>query len=296
MTALELPADAYLSGAALLCALAAMGTVVGVLTGLFGVGGAFLITPMMIVLLGIDESLAVGSSLCFVVGTAAAGYRRHARLKNVEPRSVLILSAGAVAGTVLGTLLHQFLRSALAEGALDFKVLMRALFVVLLMATAWLVYRRPGRHGSGRSLLQRLPGWPRVDLPAAGLRDVSLAGLCLVGVSVGVLKGLLGLGGGVLFMPMLLLAVGLGAHQAVGTSLGVVLFSSIAGTMQHGMLGNVSLVVAMALLVGSSPGVQLGAWLCQSLHAARIRRYFAVIVLLAIVVVAADLAVKVVRG
>lgn len=293
---LELPADAYLSGAALLCALAAMGAVIGVLTGLFGVGGAFLITPMMIVLLGIDESLAVGTSLCFVIGTAAAGYRRHARLKNVEPRSVLILSAGAVAGTVLGTLLHQFLRSALAEGALDFKVLMRALFVVLLMATAWLVYRGPGRHGSGRSLLQRLPGWPRVDLPAAGVRDVSLAGLCLVGVSVGVLKGLLGLGGGVLFMPLLLLAVGLGAHQAVGTSLGVVLFSSIAGTMQHGMLGNVSLVVAMALLVGSSPGVQFGAWLCQSLHAARIRRYFAVIVFLAVVVVAADLAVKVVRG
>lgn len=296
MTMLELPADAYLSGAALLCALAAMGAVIGVLTGLFGVGGAFLITPMMIVLLGIDESLAVGTSLCFVIGTAAAGYRRHARLKNVEPRSVLILSAGAVAGTVLGTLLHQFLRSALAEGALDFKVLMRALFVVLLMATAWLVYRGPGRHGSGRSLLQRLPGWPRVDLPAAGVRDVSLAGLCLVGVSVGVLKGLLGLGGGVLFMPLLLLAVGLGAHQAVGTSLGVVLFSSIAGTMQHGMLGNVSLVVAMALLVGSSPGVQFGAWLCQSLHAARIRRYFAVIVFLAVVVVAADLAVKVVRG
>ena len=122
MTALELPADAYLSGAALLCALAAMGTVIGVLTGLFGVGGAFLITPMMIVLLGIDESLAVGSSLCFVVGTAAAGSRRHARLKNVEPRSMLILSAGAVAGTVLGTLLHQFLRSALAQGALDFRV------------------------------------------------------------------------------------------------------------------------------------------------------------------------------
>ena len=296
MTMLELPADAYLSGAALLCALAAMGTVIGVLTGLFGVGGAFLVTPMMIVLLGIDESLAVGSSLCFVVGTAAAGSRRHARLKNVEPRSVLILSAGAVAGTVLGTLLHQFLRSALAEGALDFRVLMRGLFVVLLMATAWLVYRGPSRHGSGKSLLQRLPGWPRVDLPAAGLRDVSLAGLCLAGVGVGVVTGLLGVGGGVLFMPVLLLAVGLGAHQAGGRCRGVVLFSSIAGTVQHGVLGNVSLLVAMALLVGSSLGVQFGAWLCDRLRAARIRQYFAIIVFLAGVVVAADLAVKVVRG
>ena len=295
MIVLELP-SAYLGGAALLAALAALGTVIGVLTGLFGVGGGFLITPLLIVLLGIDESLAVGSSLCFIIGTAAAGLRRHMRLKNVEPKSMLILSVGAIGGTVLGAMLHEFLRSALAEGALDFKEMMRILFVVLLVGTAWLVYRGPARHESGKSLLQRLRGWPRVDLPAAGLRDVSLIGLCLVGGLIGVSTGLLGIGGGVLFMPMLLLVVGLRAHQAVGTSLGVVLFSSITGTVEHGVAGNVNLVAAMALLVGSTLGVQLGAWLCAELHATRIRRYFAIIVFLAAVMVAADLAVKLVRG
>jgi uncharacterized membrane protein YfcA len=284
--------SAYLGGPALLCVLAALGVVIGVLTGLFGVGGGFLITPLLIVLLGIDESLAVGSSLCFIIGTAAAGCRRHARLNNVEPRCTLILSAGAMCGAVLGTVLHELLRAGLSGGALDFKALMRGLYVALLVVTGYLVYREPREHGSGKTLLQRLPLPPRVELPAAGLTGVSLPGLCLVGVGVGILTGLLGVGGGVLFMPILLLVVGLTAHQAVGTSLGVILFSSIAGTLHHGMLGNVSLWIAMALLVGSSLGVQLGAWLCVQFHADRIRRYFAIIVFLAAAVVAADLAVK----
>lgn len=286
----------YLSGLPLLFVLAALGAVVGVLTGLFGVGGGFLITPLLIVAVGIDESLAVGSSLSFIIGTAAAGLRRHARLKNVEPRSMLILSGGGMCGVVLGVLLHEYLRTALEGAAFDFGALIRGLYLVLLAVTVWLVYRGPGRHVSGKSLLQRLPGWPRVDLPAAGLRDLSLLGLCLVGVGVGVLNGLLGIGGGVLFMPVLLVAVGLSPHQAVGTSLGVVLFSSITGAVQHGMLGNVSLWIAMALLVGSTLGVQVGVRLCDMFHGTRIRRYFATIVLVAAVLVALDLAVKVVRG
>jgi len=237
----------HMSGLPLLCALAGLGWAIGVLTGLFGVGGGFLITPVLIVAFGIDESLAVGSSLSLIIGTGAAGLARHARLGNVEPKSMLVLGGGAVAGAVLGTELHVYLRASLGlAGPVGFPVAMRGLYVVLLVVTGWLVLRGSAERGGRRSLLQRLPLPPRVDLPRASLTGVSLFGMSLVGVFVGVVSGLLGVGGGVLFMPILLLVVGLSAHQAVGTSLGVVLFASVAGTIKHGLAGRYFALVVFA--------------------------------------------------
>jgi len=285
--------DAYLHGPALLAALAGLGLAVGVLTGLFGVGGGFLLNPLMLVLLGMDESLVVGSSLSFITGTAAAGIVRHMRGRNVEFRSMVVIGLGAIAGAVAGASLHAYLR---AEVGRHFKGVMLALYLVLLVLTAWLVARKDDAAGRRRSLLQRLPLPPRVRLPGAGLEGVSLPGLVLVGVLIGVLTGMLGIGGGVLFMPLLLLVVGLSAHQAVGTSLGMVLFGSITGTVHHGLAGNVSLWVAMALLVAGTVGVQVGAWACERLHARRLRQYFAAVALLAAVVVAIDLAKRLIAS
>jgi uncharacterized membrane protein YfcA len=121
---------------------------------------------------------------------------------------------------------------------------------------------------------------------------VSLPGLLGVGLGIGLLAGLMGIGGGVLFVPLLILVVGLAPHQAVGTSLGVVLLSSISGTIKHGLAGRVSLSLTMVLLVGSTLGVQLGAGVCRRLGGRQLRQYFAVLVFLAAVALAADLVVK----
>ncbi len=272
--------SAYLSGPALTCALVGLGLVVGVLTGLFGVGGAFLIVPLLNILLGIDYPIAVGSSLSYTVGTSATGVVRHMRLRNVELKTMLILAGGAVCGTVLGTMLHVHLDNTLSPDSPEsFAMVMDGTFVLVLLAAAYLVFKDTATPVHGKALLQRVRLGPRVDLPHAGLEGVDLFGLCLVGLAVGVFKGMLGIGGGVLFMPVLLVVVGLRIHQAVGTSLGVVLFSSIAGTVKHGLAGNVNLYVAMTLLVGSVVGVQIGAHLTQKLHGAKLRRYFVLLVL-----------------
>lgn len=281
----------YLSGPALWVALAGIGLVVGVLTGLFGVGGGFLIVPLLFVLLGVPYEVAIGSSLSFIVGTSAAGLPKHVRAGNVDRKTVLLLAGGSMVGAVLGDVVQDTLVDIVAGGDPGtFDRIMTVLFIALLLVTAWLVFRGRREHTSGRTFLQRLPLGPRVNLTDVGLDGVSLPGLVVISLGVGIVTGLFGVGGGVLFVPILLLVVGLDAHKAVGTSLGVVMLAAIAGTIKKGFAGEVNLLLAMCLLVGSGVGVQLGVWLCTQLHAQRLRRAFAVVVLLAAALLAFNLA------
>ena len=285
--------EARLQGLPLLSALMVLGLAVGVLTGLFGVGGAFLITPLLRVVFGIPYPLAIGSGLCYMIGSGSSGAARHMRLRNFESRSVVILGLASVVGAFLGATLNRHLNLSLGERG--YTLTIHGFFVVVLLATAWLIGRKPKQQRTGRSILQRLPLPPHIDLPRAGLTHISLPGMLLIGLLVGVMNGLMGIGGGVLFMPMLILVVGLTPHQAVGTSLGVVLFSSIAGTISYALHGNVNLCIAMSLLVGSVVGIQFGAWLCHRLRAARLRRWFAVVVLSVVAALLVHSAVKLAR-
>ncbi len=274
----------------LLAALAGLGFVVGMLTGIFGVGGGFLVTPLMIALLGLPGQQAIGSGLCFIIGGSATGLRRHVRLGNYEPRTMLILAIGAIVGSSMGTGVNEMLKR--WSGPEQFDLVIQLLYLPMLLTTAWLVWRGPKRDEHGRCPMQKLSLPPRIDLPKAGLTNMSLPGMVGLGVSVGLLTGVLGTGGGVLFVPVLLLVVGLTPHQAVGTSLGVVLPGAATAAIGQGLLGNVRMVVVLALLVTSICGIQLGTWICDRLHATKLRKYFAGIVLLAAAVVSAKLGLK----
>lgn len=279
--------EANLEGPLLLAALVGIGFVVGILTGVFGVGGGFLINPLLLVLLGMKEKLVVGSSLTFTIGTAAAGTARHWRLGNVELKTMLILVAGALPGVLLG---KYILGAMEAMGEETFRLTFRSFYLAVLLLTAAVVYRHFKRDRRTKSPLQRLPIGPGVDLVDGKLKDVSLSGLLVVGVVIGAMKGMLGIGGGVLFVPLLMMVVGLGPHLAVGTSLGVVGLSSIFGTILYGTSeGGVNMSLVMILLVGSAVGVQIGGWLSPKLHGKQLQRYFVYVVLVAAVLVAVSL-------
>ncbi len=271
--------------------LTAIGFVVGVLTGLFGVGGGFLVVPLLNITAGVPYSIAVGSSLSFIIGTGAAALPGHFRRGNVEPAAVLYMALGSAFGAVCGDVVQDFLAAAAGSDPAAFTRIMHLFFVALLLTTAWLVYRGPRRKEGAPTLLQKLPLPPRTDLSRSGLAGVSIPGLVVIGYFVGILSGLLGVGGGVLFMPILLILVGLGARQAVGTSLGVVFVSSVAGAAKKifSAAPKVSLPVTMALLVGSSLGVQLGIRLCGVLRAEGIRKYFSLVIISAVALILADL-------
>ncbi len=267
---------AYLSGLPLLAVLAAMGVLAGAISVMFGVGGAIVTTPLLNAALGVPYSLAVGSSLGFTLGTSAGGWARHLRMGNVAGRTLLALAVGAIGGSFLGKTTHHWLRDCLGGGR--FTLVMHGLFVVLLTAVAYLVWRRPGGSTGGRAILQRLPLPPRVSLDG-GPDRFSLAGVLAAGLAAGVISGLMGVGGGVLLVPVMLVLIGMEMHRAVGTSLGVILVTSVAGVVLYGLEGEASLWIIMPLLVGSSVGVQLGAILCQKLRGATLRRCFALLAL-----------------
>jgi hypothetical protein len=285
-----LPASYFASPVWLVLALMALGFGIGNLTGALGLGGGFLVTPMLMTVYGIDPQVSVASGLCFIVGSAAAGLRNHARKGNWEPTTLILMALGSTGGALFGKTLNFELKAWVESMHLPFRQTMQILYLPMLVSTIWLVLGSKPATADRRSLLQRLPVGPNIHLKRAELPDTSLPGLLIVGFAVGTVTGLLGIGGGVLVMPILLAIVGLTPHRAVGTSLGIVLFGATAGTLSYAFRGMVNLPVAMSLLVTSILGIQTGSILCGKLQGENLRKYFVGVVVLAILVLALDLA------
>lgn len=198
----------------------AVGLVAGFLSGMFGVGGGILIVPALVLALRFDQRLAHGTSLAAVLPIAASGLVAYAVEGEVDWPVAIALAAGAVAGAVIGThVLHLLPVRTLSIG-----------FVVLLVATA------------ARLLL---------DTSAAGGRDelgvLGIAVLVAVGVAAGVLAGLLGVGGGIIMVPAMVVLFGIPGALARGTSLAVILPTSIMGTLRNRKRGNADLRAAAAV-------------------------------------------------
>ncbi len=272
---------------AFLCGLIALGLGVGFLTGLFGVGGGFIATPIMITLLGVDSSIAVGSSLGFTLGASAFGVRRHLRAGNLASRTAMLVGGGATLGTVLGYLLHNRLAQYAGE---HFDDVMSLAFIVLLSVIAILIASTTERVKNPKSLMVKLRWPPYISIRKIGGAQVSIIGLIGAGFPVGLLGGLFGIGGGIILIPILTLVIGLTPHVAVGTSLAAVLLSSIVGCSLYAFGSQaVDLGIIASLILGSLVGTMLGARLCNRLHAEHLHRLFAVVVGLTAIFLLLDL-------
>lgn len=285
-------------------ALAAFGVFVGYVAGMFGVGGGFLLTPMLIHVFGIPPTIAVGSSLSQTCGTSVASFLKYRRLKRGEPRLDLVMMGGSLIGMDAGTRLLLWLNQRapmrLPSGryvpAVD--VVVDALFLVVLSLVAVTMFRdawqSQGRPSRGDRtvpgpLVTRVRIPPYVDLPDVGLRQVSIPLLGYLGFTLGALSGMMGLGGGVMLTPVLLYGFGISARNAAGTGI-LLLFATVAlGTVTQALHGNVDLRLVMAILVGSSLGSQLGAITTHRLPNRWLRMLFAVLVAVTVVMIAQNL-------
>src|SRR6056297_1709025 len=216
------PLHAGGEGAMLYIALLLLGLVVGVLTGFFGVGGGFLVVPLLNVVLGINYEVAVGSSLSFIIGTSFSGVLKQRLEGNVHLRIAAYLVTGSVVGAVLGDSIQNYLLFGIAGGReMVFTPIIHSIFIVLLIATMWSMRSSSKSSDSGGRvgkvpLLAKIGPPPFFHTPEteglSNARGFSVPATFLTGTGVGVATGLLGIGGGVLLVPVLLGLFGL-VHQ-----------------------------------------------------------------------------------
>jgi uncharacterized membrane protein YfcA len=285
-----------------LIGVALLGAAVGYVAGMFGVGGGFLLTPLLTVVFDVSPAIAVGTGLCQMIGTATVALLRHRGLKQGELRFDLLLIGGSLLGVDAGaralTQLDQAAPVALLGGRIAAaRLAVDGLYVLLLLGCSALFFFqargafdplefvRPGP-------LARLPLPPYVDLPSVPLRRVSATGAALVGLGLGLLSGMLGIGGGVALMPILIYGYGFPLRQAAGTGILALLVTAAFGTFEHALRGHVHLGLAAVLLVGASISAQLGALATHRLPARALRRAFALVVLATVAAVLWDLAAR----
>lgn len=264
----------------------ALGGGVGLLSGMFGVGGGFLTTPLLI-FYGIPPTVAAASAASQVTGASVSGVYAHLRRGGVDFHMGGVLVAGGIVGSLLGAVLFRWLQ---ASGQID--VVIALLYVVMLGTIGGLMLRealqavtatRQGKPAPRRTrrhhpIVAALP--LRWRFYASGLYISPLAPF-LLGIVTGILTMLLGVGGGFFLVPAMLFLLGMGTQVVVGTSLFQILFVSAAATMVHSLTTRaVDIVLAVLLLLGSVAGAQIGARLAQRAPAEMLRLALAVMVLL----------------
>jgi uncharacterized membrane protein YfcA len=263
----------------------ALGGLVGILSGMFGVGGGFLTTPLLI-FYGIPPAVAVASATTQITGSSVSGVYAHFRRGGVDFKMGAVMIAGGAFGSLLGALLFRLLQS---SGQID--LVIGGLYVLLLgsigglmlkdalIALGWIdAAEAPADKPHHVRWVAALP--MRWRFYASGLYLSPLAPLAL-GFLAGILSVLLGVGGGFILVPAMIYILGMAARVVVGTSLVMILAVSAVTTMVHAMTTHaVDIVLAGLLLTGGVIGAQYGAVLATRLRPDYLRLALAIIILL----------------
>ncbi|HEX3535282.1 MAG TPA: sulfite exporter TauE/SafE family protein [Stellaceae bacterium] len=285
----EITADIFL--------LLGLGAVIGFLSGVFGVGGGFLLTPLLM-FIGVPAPVAVASSANQLVGASVSGVIAHWRRGNVDAKMGAILLAGGIAGSVLGvwlfTLLKRIGQVELAI-SLSYVLLLGTLGALMVIESfrAAMRQRRPG--GSRRRLHQHywIHGLPlktrfrRSKLYISALLPIGL------GFLVGILSALLGVGGGFIMVPAMIYMLGMPTAVVPGTSLLQIIFVAANVTFLQAYTNRtVDAVLAMLLLFGGVVGAQFGTRFGTRLRGEQLRFLLALLVLAVAAKLAIDLTVR----
>ncbi len=262
--------------------LIALGGGVGMLSGLFGVGGGFLITPLLI-LIGIPPAVAVATGANQVAGSSLSGVLVHWRRRTVDFKMGLVLMTGGLAGSAVGVQLFAVLREL---GQVDLVVSL--CYVVMLGAIGTLMLieglRALRRSSKGMVKRRRRHGWVhglpfKMRFRASNLYISAIPPL-LIGAMVGVLSAIMGVGGGFIMVPAMIYLLGMATNVVIGTSLFQILFVTAATTLMHSITSHtVDAVLAVMLLLGGVVGAQVGAHYAPRLKAEQMRVALAVLVL-----------------
>ncbi|WP_334109917.1 sulfite exporter TauE/SafE family protein [Thermodesulfitimonas autotrophica] len=276
--------------------IAGLGALVGVLSGLFGVGGGFLLTPLLM-FVGIPPAVAAASDTNQIVAASASGALAHKRMGNVDMKMGLIYLVGGVLGGTFGAQMVKVLR-----GLGNYDLAMKLIYVVMLTLVGGFMFieglrtlrgggkseaKKEAKPSAFRRFVSALP--LQTEFKVSGVRT-SVIFVVGLGFLVGTLAALLGVGGGFITMPAMIYLLGMPTIVAIGTDLFQIVFTTINITIQQAITNHtVDVVLAILLFCGSTVGAQIGARLSKRFKGEQLRVLLAMIVLAVMVKIVFEL-------
>jgi len=286
-----------------------IGFFIGILSGLFGVGGGFLLVPLLNIIFNIPYNIAVGSSLFQMVGTSIASTLKHRSYGHIDYKLAGFILMGSVLGVELGARILMCLKNSGSItintsiiSIMDFWINIIYLILLSLVGTAMFLeskkaQKRAPQGGvvetifSQKILNIKIP--PITSLPISNVENISACYLISFGFGVGILSGLLGIGGAFILNPVLIYLVGVPTSIAIGTSLFQTIFVSGYGTLTHLLKGNIDFRLVAFILTGSIIGSQLGARIHKNIRGCHVRYYFSFVIFIAVGIIMLKFLLKV---
>ncbi len=256
----------------------------GIVAGLFGVGGSFLLVPLLSMTTGYPMELIVGSCACQVLGPATAASLSH-RPRRREFRIPLILLGGIVVGTVVGADVLDGLQRSATVSSETLSRTVQWSYLVLLWSLGLFSWWESRRHRRGKGIAIGWARWkwlrPTCEVFGRNRRhEISIVSLSGFGLFVGFLSGFLGLSGGVVLLPGLHYAYGIATKRAAVMSMILVWLIAFQATVIHAWYERVDLLMVTLLLLGGTLGAKVGVRLSQRMSGGKLREHFAWLLLL----------------
>ncbi len=262
---------------------------VGLLTGMLGIGGGFLMTPALIIFLGVPGPTAIGTGMATILATSSFAMLKRRRTGTIDVKLSFSIIAGGLLGIGVGIHLLEILKHSahvVINGheleAVEY-VLMWAFAVLLLSIAGYLCFDH--FQTRGQTLQKRVGLLAAVKVPPYSYYDsleqprLSVSSLILLGLGVGVLTGLMGVSGGIFLLPALIYLVGQRATKAAGTSLLIVWVSSLVAVALNMKYGNIHLLLWAVMTVGGMIGVFFGTRIGLKAEESKLRACFIYVVL-----------------
>lgn len=274
-----------------------IGMMVGGLSGLFGVGGGFLMTPLLI-FLGIPPAVAVGTEAPHVLASSLSGAIAHWRRKNVDIKMGFFLLSGGILGSIVGVNLFKILRG---FGQID--IIIQFLFLIflgfigisMLFESAKTTIKKYKTTSSIRTKLHQhswIHGLPFKMRFHRSKLYISTIPPIIIGFFVGILSAMMGVGGGFIMIPAMVYILGMSTNVVVGTSLFQIVFVSANSTFFQSYLNQtVDIVLAALMIIGGVIGAQIGARLGSTFKAEYLRGVLAILVLIVCIKIFTDLTI-----
>ena len=260
-----------------------LGLVVGFLSGMFGVGGGFLMTPMLI-LMGIPPAVAVASEANHILAASVSGFLAHMRRANVDFLMGFILLLGGVFGSIIGVFLLKYL---LSIGQEKLFISLSYIFILVFVGLWTLIESVSSikkKHKGKRNKLHEhiwLHGLPfKIKFRKSHLY-ISILPPIFIGLLVGILSSIMGVGGGFILVPAMIYILGMPTQVVIGTSLLQIVFVTTVSTIMHSYINQtVDVVLSSLLLIGAVIGAQIGTRAMALLRGEQIRFLLAIIIII----------------